>query len=382
MDASTVLWEQWQQQVKQFFEGVHGHQKKTLALVVLGIILAGSAVLQRIAESVYLHGISQAKMPSLERRFARFVANERIVVSEVWKQFLEQVLPYWQGKSVRLVLDCTPCDDKATIVYVGLLVHSRVLPLMWRVMPLQESWEEAQWELVGQMFDQLRLHLATCECLLIADRGLSGAPLVKLCRDRGWHYLLRICKEHTVRRWIKRGWADWLACGHLVHKAGQQWFGRVLLWQEGTIDTYLSAVWDEEYREGWFLISDQPAGRRRVQEYAWRMRVEATFQDAKSRGWNLEASLIADRKRLDRLLLALFVAMWWVIHLAASCIHQGQRDRFDRHDRRDKSVFRLGSLWLKDILRRAATSAWAAATLTCCLPFRKTASGWRFSLRF
>ena len=112
------------------------------------------------------------------------------------------------------------------------------------------------------------------------------------------------------------------------------------------------------------------------------MRVESTFQDTKSRGWDLEASLIADRQRLDRLLLALFVALWWVIHLAASCIHQGQRDRFDRHDRRDKSLFRLGCLWLKDILCRAGTSACAAATLTCCLPFRKTASGWRFSLRF
>jgi hypothetical protein len=56
MDASVVLWEQWHQQVKHFFEGVHGHQKKTLALLVLGIILAGTAVLQRIAESVYLHG--------------------------------------------------------------------------------------------------------------------------------------------------------------------------------------------------------------------------------------------------------------------------------------------------------------------------------------
>jgi hypothetical protein len=43
------------------------------------------------------------------------------------------------------------------------------------------------------------------------------------------------------------------------------------------------------------------------------MRVESTFQDAKSRGWDLEASLIADRERLDRLLLVLFVAMWWVI---------------------------------------------------------------------
>ena len=164
----------------------------------------------------------------------------------------------------------------------------------------------------------------------------------------------------------------------MVGKKGQQWFGRVLCWQEQTLDTYLSAVWDEDSRQAWFLISDQPAGRRRVQEDALRMRVESTFQDAKSRGWDLEASLIADRERLDRLLLALFIAMWWVIHLAASCIHHGQRDRFDRHDRRDKSLFRLGSLWLKDILRRA----WNRAALTWCLPFRHTPVGWKYALRF
>ena len=93
MDASILLWEKWHEQVKQIFETMHGHQKKTLALVVLGIIEAGSAVLQRMAESVQLAGISAAKMPSLERRFARFVANERIVVSDVWKQFHTQVLP-------------------------------------------------------------------------------------------------------------------------------------------------------------------------------------------------------------------------------------------------------------------------------------------------
>lgn len=382
MDASIVVWEPWQRQVKQLFEGLHGHQKKALALVVIGMIEAGSAVLQRIAESVQVAGISEAKMVSIERRLARFVANERIVASRVWQQFLSQVLPSWHGKSVRLVLDCTPCGDQATIVYLGLLVHSRVLPVMWRVMPLQEEWEEAHWKLVGAMFDEVQPQLASCACTLIADRGRSFAPLVKLCRDRGWHSLLRICKEHTVCRNLGQHFSAWLACGVVVHQTGQQWFGRVLCWQEETIETYLSAVWDADHREAWFLISDQPAGRRRVQEYAWRMRVESTFQDAKSRGWDLEASLIADRERLNRLLLALFIAMWWVIHLAASCIHHGQRDRFDRHDRRDKSLFRLGCLWLKDILRRVRTSSFAAATLTWCLPFRKTASGWRFSLRF
>jgi len=39
------------------------------------------------------------------------------------------------------------------------------------------------------------------------------------------------------------------------------------------------------------------------------MRVEATFQNNKNRGWDLEASLIQDFERLDWLRLSLFVAM-------------------------------------------------------------------------
>ena len=51
-----------------------------------------------------------------------------------------------------------------------------------------------------------------------------------------------------------------------------------------------------------------------MHEYALRRRVESTFQDSQSRGWDLEARLIAVLERINRLLLALFVAMWWVIH--------------------------------------------------------------------
>jgi hypothetical protein len=137
-------------------------------------------------------------------------------------------------------------------------------------------------------------------------------------------------------------------------------------------------VWDHGCEEPWLLISDEGARRRQVQAYAWRMRVEATFQDSKSPGFTIEASWIVDRAHLDRLLLALFLAMWWVSHLAAACIHHGQRQRFDRVDRRDKSIFRLGRLWLLDILRRAHNRA----SLRLCLPFQKTHSGWRFALRF
>ena len=61
-------------------------------------------------------GIGEAKMGSHERRMARFVANDRIVVTFVWKQFLAQILPYFRGQLLRFVLDATPFQDEMTIV--------------------------------------------------------------------------------------------------------------------------------------------------------------------------------------------------------------------------------------------------------------------------
>ncbi len=373
MDAPVQLWEAWRAQVKQLFPTLHGHQQKTLAWMVWGIVLSGSAVLPRIAEGLY--GIGPATMPSIERRLARFVANERVNVTAIWTHFLRQVLAFWRQRRVFLVLDCTPFGERATIVYVGLLVHSRVLPLAWQVMPAQEKWPQGQWQVVKRLCDQIAPHLAQSDCTLLADRGLVGWPLLQLCRERGWQYLLRVRSEHTCRRWRRGCWTDWRPLGQMLTKPGQQWCGRVQLWQDPPLETQLTAVWEPSYQERWFLISDRPAGGQRRAEYAWRARVEATFQDSKGRGWNLEASRVADRARLERLLLVVFLGLWWVTHLAASCCHHGERARFDRHDRRDKSIFRLGRLWLRYLLDHTDQRAW-------CLPFHRTQDGWAFSLRF
>ena len=113
MDASALLWERWKAQVKELFPKIHGHQKKTLALFVMGIVLSGSAVLQRVAEGISLQGINAAKMTSMERRLARFIANDRVEVTKIWEDFLSEVLPFWHGKPLRFVLDGTPFRDDA-----------------------------------------------------------------------------------------------------------------------------------------------------------------------------------------------------------------------------------------------------------------------------
>jgi hypothetical protein len=110
-------------------------------------------------------------MSSIERRLARFIANERIVVPVIWKLFLEQVLTPLRGQQRYVVLDNTPFRDDLTIVYLGLLVPSRPMPLAWAVMPAHTKWDEGQWDIVGRLLDQVSIHLPDTSCTLMADRG-------------------------------------------------------------------------------------------------------------------------------------------------------------------------------------------------------------------
>jgi hypothetical protein len=270
----------------------------------------------------------------------------------------------------------TPYNAEATIVYVGILVQSRVLPIAWRVMPQQETWDQGQWEILAHLFGQIAPYLTSDQCTLLADRGLSCLALIELCKRVGWHYVLRIKNEEWCRRKFRHTYRDWQQGKAFVKKAGDHWYGEVILWKEHELTIWLSACWELGYEEAWFLISDRPASSKRVTEYGRRMRVESTFQDQKSRGYLIECSQFKNRDHLDRWLFVVYLATWWIAHLGSSCIHHGHREQVDRKDRRDKGLLRIGRLWLKAILKRVNRALFrrenrgrVKAQLTHCLPF-------------
>jgi Transposase DDE domain len=377
MNAFSPLCTVWHQQVKEFFRGLHGHQSKTLAMFVLGAIKAESIVISRVAEALLAE--SEAKAPSIERRLERFLSHAKIDTEETWDELLGQIMPYFRNAPLQLVIDLTPDEEHAQVICIGLLQHSRVLPLVWKVMPGQEKWEQGLWECVGELFQRLAAHMGETDCTIIGDSAFGCFPMVSLCEKYGWHYLFRICAEHTCQQWSAQG--RLLPICHvaeLVSKPGKRFYGHVRLWQEEHIETNLSAYWDPTEEEALLVISDLPACHKRITQYRLRWRVEATFQDLKSRGWDWEESHVRRLDRVDRMLLVLFLAVWWLAHLAASCIHNGRRDRYDRRERRDKGIFRIGRLYLLDIERRASH----ACDLKNCLLFHRSAMGWLFSLRF
>ena len=385
MDASDVVLDKWTGQVKQMWSELHQYQQDSLALAIFGIVLASTAVLQRVAEVLQERLSRACKTTSYERRLQRLIANENIVVKPSWERFLAHSLPAWKSRSATLVLDCTPYNTTFTIVFVGILVQKRLLPVAWELMPQSETWQESQWDIVRRLFEQVATHVLTEQVTLLADRGLTSLKLIELCEQQGWHYILRMKKEEQCRRKWRHVYRDWQRGSEFVLKRATAWYGEVLMWQAHAFACTLSACWDEQFEEAWFLLSDLPASPRRVSVYAYRMRVEATFQDTKSRRWCLESSHLRDKEHLDRWLLVVFIAFWWMTHLGASCKHHGEAKQFDRSDRYDKSVLRLGQLWLRELLKRANRTGKQqtpveVARMANCLPFHRTKHGLRFSI--
>ena len=139
----------------------------------------------------------------------------------------------------------------------------------------------------------------------------------------------------------------------VVTKPGQRFTGVVDRFKDaGWRTLQLTIHWDATASEPWILISDAPAGTARVAAYRKRSRCEATYLDLKSRGWAIEATKLTHAARLDRLLLGLHVAFWWAHDLGLRVIRTGERSRYDRSDRRDKSVVKLGWAMVADRMRQ------------------------------
>jgi hypothetical protein len=375
----THLWTSfaaWTAQLRQRLPDLHGHRTKTLAFFTCGLVLSGKARLPLIAEE--LLAIRWATTPSIERRLTRFLANEPLALVSIWARLLAHLLPFFRGKRLRVVLDTTPLSDRAWVVSVGLWGHARLLPVGWQVLPLHDTWEERQWASVGTRLDRVSAARGQAECTLSAESGLAGLPLVPWCQSRHWHDLLRLSSQHTCRPTCAKSAGRWYALSELISSPGQSWFGPALVWPEHPLSACSSAVWQPGYQDAWFLLADQRAGRQRVRESARRRRVESSLQDFKRRGWDSEGTVMANRARLERLLLVLCLGVWGVSPLAAACRHEGQRPRFDRHDRRDKRIVRSGRLWLHDLLRRELPPA----SLAHCLPFHRQGRTLAFALRF
>ena len=154
------------------------------------------------------------------------------------------------------------------------------------------------------------LHSYQQETIAVCVQGIvqSGNAVMQRVAETLWEHLSSETKLVSYeRRKLRRRYQEWQQGKQVVKKEGEQWYGEVLLWKEHQFVGWLSACWEPGDEDAWLLLSDRPASHQRVSEYARRMRVEATFQDQKSRGCFIECSRFTNREHLHRWLFVVYV---------------------------------------------------------------------------
>lgn len=348
MPTRRQLLHNWTRQLQGVVPMERITRLRTWAHLSLGLMWCGQIALLKIAATVP----GPATDLSRVRRYRRWLANPQVDVGRLWSPVLRSLLA---GRTeVRLVFDPTPHAGHATLLMVGIVVHKRILPLAWRAVPQQKHWPERQIVLLRALCQPIAAALpAAAQVTLLADRGITSAAVIDLCRELGWHFVFRLTATPTQSATARL--ADDTTCPvwSLVPARGGHWFGVVALFQAaGWRTVQLTIVWPSAEDEPWLLLSDRPAGRARQRDYRCRVHCEATYLDSKARGWRLATSKLTQLDRLDRLLLAFALALWWAELLGLRVIRSGLRRRFDRADRRDLSLIRLGLRWLHELLEQ------------------------------
>lgn len=367
MSSRMRVLHEWTRQVEALLPRERVTRCRVLALFAAGIVWANAVTLLKVAAALPL----PAADPSIERRLKRFLTNPRVTVAGLWEPLLPAVLRGLGKRELLLVFDPTPYRGCATILVVGVVVRHRVLPLVWRVMPQQDPWPQPLGAVLAELLAAVAAALPPdATATLLADRGLVGPAVIDAARAAGFPIVLRLRAGAGEETRVRLGDGPEQRLADVPTGPGQRYAGPAAIFKDaGWCAGFLTVHWDRAEPEPWVLFSDRPAGPDRVREYRRRARAEATYQDEKSRGFGLESSKIVALDRIERLLLPIHLALWWAYGLGLRAVRSGHRRRYDRRDRRDLSVLRLGRTACAEALDLGHRPP---------LPFRATPLGWTF----
>jgi DDE family transposase len=360
MDRQTLL-QECDQALSELLPDLPRPEQKSAAALLEGIVAARTAVLSQAAAGAPGEATDRSK----QRRAQRLLANPRFDAPRAQRRVLQRILAH-PRRRVDLLIDAVTTGDTATqpgtqTVCLALAWHGRALPLLWR------SWQadapgQCWMDAIAALCQVLAAELpAGTEVVVMADRGLSGERLATIATAHGWSYLLRTQGHGFIR--TADGWTG--PVSELVPTPGTQAIRQgVLIWAAdrsvrlpgNRVTSYLDwercsttnvvAVWRDDDREPWLLLTNLPPMLQRVREYRRRTWEEELFRDLKSFGWQWQQSRVRRPERVERLLVLLALATLWVCCMSQRVVRRGWRRLLEERSRRCYSRFQLGLRWI------------------------------------
>lgn len=310
--------------------------------MIIGLIWSG-----RISLTEWVtYRVTTALASSTQRRYARWLHNERIEVNSLYAPLINQAIAGWEAGPLYLALDTSMLWNHYCLIRISIIYRGRAVPMAWRV--IEHASSSVDFQTYRPLLEQAWEILKECGCydiVMLADRGFADTEFMRyLSQELGWHWRIRIKKSFKVRRRGHRtcsirtifppaGHAHFLRHIHITDKC----FGPVSL----AIANHRSSS------EQWIVVSDEPTTLETFDEYGLRFDIEENFLDDKSNGFQLEASQIRSSKALERLCLILALTTLYLVSQGTAVVASGLRRLVDPHWFRGNSYLKIGWKWVK-----------------------------------
>ncbi len=345
MENTPYLYDTLLQVLGQHSKWLDLRHRKTLAWMMVGLICSKTVSLGAWTPFVF----SQAQYAqSIVRRFRRWLDNNRIKAEPLYGPLIEKALVSWMGKRVYVALDTSMLWNTYCLIRLSVIYRGRAVPLGWRV--IAHGSAMVSFETYQALLEEAKRRLPfACEVVFLADRGFADTQLMSHLRHLGWHFRIRI--KSTF--WIHPSHLASFQVGEIELKPGHMSFWQgVLITDQRFGPVHLVVARPLGSEEYWYVISDEAAELKTLEEYGLRFDIEENFLDDKSNGFQLESSMIRSAKALERLCFVLAITTLYLVSVGTSVVKQGKRRLVDPYWFRGSSYLKIGWKWVHYALIR------------------------------
>ncbi|MEN8129386.1 MAG: transposase [Pseudomonadota bacterium] len=313
----------------------------SLAWMVVGLIL--SAKISLGEWTAFVSGRARFAQ-SHERRFKRWLYNERIEALALYTPVIQNALLDWDEPKIYVALDTSMLWNTYCLIRLSVIYRGRAIPLVWEVIEHPSS-AVALDRYKGLLQTAHRLLAPRLEVVFLADRGFVDTELMEyLSQDLGWRFRIRLKKGIVLYRQGARKWRKLTVRAAHGHA---RFYHNIWISQEFLGPVHLAFARLRGSRETWLIVSDEPTAMKTFEEYALRFDIEENFLDDKSNGFQLESSQIRDPAALTWLCLVLAIATLFLISQGTEVVKKGRRRCVDPHWFRGLSYLKIGWRWVR-----------------------------------
>jgi hypothetical protein len=337
-------------QLRVFHPDIRKTLVENISDFVVALVQARHVHFAKIAEKLNRRGDEASR----EQWVRRQLDNDTMGTWQLFRPMAQCLLKGLVGRAVYLILDPTDLDAERCTVMIMLAYHGRALPLIWMSFEMKPGMIQ---DSVTLLFTELSRWLPPgVKVYLLADREFHGVDMLDLIDQQGWMPIVRGkgTTTATLADGTQRPLNAWAPPVGETRFHQEVWLTAE---QFGPVSVSASCAPAQPGKDldPWFIISMEPAGPSILRIYAKRFWIEETFRDFKGYGFHLGDSGVQDPERLDRLVLMIALACWWVLSIGIWLHRMGLRQEVDRARHSKLSLFQLGLRYINRLLHLGET---------------------------